>query len=296
MCLLGWLAIILVHFPYHRDAVSAPRHLEKSVAYYDSVYQAPVTGDEDDVYVQMAKSWAAASHVEDKVRSFVDQYGLQNKRVLDVGAGRGYLQDIVPDYTGLDISPSARRYFHKPFVEASATEMPFRDDEFDAIWTVWVLEHVPSPESALNEMRRVVKDGGLLFLRPAWNCTSWAAEGYDVRPYSDFGWRGKATKASLRIQESPLFQMTFTFPDRIIRSLALREGTPTAFHYQALEPNFAHYWQPDGDAVNSMDAYEAYIWFLSRGDECLNCEGGLREILTPARWPMILRVHKSSRG
>ena len=90
VCLVGWLAIILVHFPYHHDAVSAPRHLEKSVAYYDSVYQAPVTGEEDDVYVQIGKLAAAASHVEEKVRSFVDQYGLQNKRVLDVGAGSGY--------------------------------------------------------------------------------------------------------------------------------------------------------------------------------------------------------------
>ena len=28
------------------------------------------------------------------------------------GAGRGYLQDIVENYVGLDISVSAQRYFH----------------------------------------------------------------------------------------------------------------------------------------------------------------------------------------
>lgn len=42
--------------------------------------------------------------------------------------------------------------------------MPFEDGRFDAIWSVWVLEHVPNPEAALREMRRVVADRGLLFL------------------------------------------------------------------------------------------------------------------------------------
>jgi hypothetical protein len=148
-------------------------------------------------------------------------------------------------------------------------------------------------------MRRVVKDGGLVFLAPAWNCVSWAADGYDVRPYSDFGWAGKVTKASLRIRETSLFELCYTYPARVVQSLAWRlTGAPTAFHYRVLEPNYTHYWQPDSDAVNSMDPYEAYIWFRSRGDECLNCDGGIRELLHPQRWPMILRVRKGrgSRG
>lgn len=116
------------------------------------------------------------------VTRFVKVHSLENKRILDVGAGRGYLQDVVHDYTGLDISPTVQRFYHKPFVLASATAMPFKDGEFDALWTIWVLEHIPNPESALHEMRRVVKPGGLLLLAPAWFCPTWAAEGYPVRP------------------------------------------------------------------------------------------------------------------
>ena len=71
-----------------------------------------------------------------------------------------------------------------------------------------------------------------------------------------------------------------------------RERLPR-FIIGPLEPNFAHYWQPDSDAVNSMDSYEAYIWFLSRGDECLNCDGGIGELLQVRRWPMIIRVRKN---
>ncbi|MGZ8533266.1 MAG: methyltransferase domain-containing protein [Candidatus Binatia bacterium] len=40
-----------------------------------------------------------------------------------------------------------------------------------------MFEHVPNPEQAFREARRVTRDNGLIFLLPAWNCVSWAAEG-----------------------------------------------------------------------------------------------------------------------
>ena len=73
--------------------------------------------------------------------------------------------------------------------------MPFTDGDFDAIMSVWTLEHIPNPELALLEMRRVVKDGGYLILAPAWDCNEFAAHGYGVRPFSDFGWAGIVGKA-----------------------------------------------------------------------------------------------------
>jgi SAM-dependent methyltransferase len=81
---------------------------------------------------------------------------------------------------------------HKPFVAGSATATPFSDNAFDTIWTIWVLEHVPNPEQALREIRRAAKDGGLLFLAPAWDVPSWAAQGCDYHPYSDFGTGGES--------------------------------------------------------------------------------------------------------
>src|SRR5512146_92832 len=41
------------------------------------------------------------------------QQKLENAHVLEVGSGAGTLQDIVPDYTGLDISAGARAKYHK---------------------------------------------------------------------------------------------------------------------------------------------------------------------------------------
>jgi len=207
--------LTLIHFPYHADQDAPPKIKKESGAFYADIYAAPKTAsatpetakptEAESRYVQIAAEMVKREGILPRVTGFAKQYGLADKRVLDVGAGTGYLQDVVPNYVGLDISTSARRYFHKPFVEASATDMPFRDNEFDAAWSVWVLEHVPKPEQALNEIRRVVKDGGMLYLKPAWNCAWWMGEGYQVRPYSDFDVQGKIRKASLNLLASPYY-------------------------------------------------------------------------------------------
>ena len=71
--------------------------------------------------------------------------------------------------------------------------------------------------------------------------------------------------------------------------MAARFG-PTGLRYRRLTPNYEQYWVPDSDAVNSIDRYEAKLWFMSRGDECLNCEDALLDSSSP----LIIRVHKSA--
>ena len=95
--------------------------------------------------------------------------------------------------------------------------MPFHDNYFEAIWSIHVLEHVPDPESALLEMRRVLKPGGLLFLSPAWYCRPWAAQGYAVRPYSDLDLKGKVVKASIPLRNNLIFRAGYVIPRRLGR-------------------------------------------------------------------------------
>ena len=215
---------------------------------------------------------------------------MQRKRVLEIGGGTGYLQDVVDDYTGLNIGAVFKRYYHKPFVVGSATALPFSDNGFDAAWSIFVYEHVINPELGFSELRRVVKDGGVVMLLPAWNCTSWAAQGYEVRPYSDFGVTGKITKASLGIREQPLFQAVYRYPIRLLRLWSARIWRgPTRLRFRTLQPNYSHYWVADSDAVNSIDRFEALQWFLTRGDQCLNCDG--RDFWRN-QGPLVLRIHK----
>ena len=267
------LEIVLVAalFPYHTEAPERitfePQASDQK--FYDQTYS---ENEKELKYVEFARAAAKANGVEDTVSKFVKEHHLENSRVLEVGAGSGLLQDQVQNYTGLDISATARRYFHKPFVQGDARAMPFRDGEFDAVWSIWVLEHVPNPEMALAEMRRVIRPNGLLLLYPAFMVSPLDAEGYHVRPFRDFGVKGKLVKLSIPLRESPLFWVAYMFPIRAIRRATLAlTGQPTSFHYWTVKPNYDRYWEADSDAVNSLERYETYLWFKSRGDICLNC-------------------------
>jgi SAM-dependent methyltransferase len=146
--------------------------------------------------------------------------------------------------------------------------MPFPDNSFDGVWSIWVFEHVPNPEQTPQEARRVTRDKGVLFLLPKWDCTTWAAEGYEVRPYSDFDLFGKIIKASIPLRSSPPFRLMSIIPNRLVRSLVAPFG-PTRLHYRRLNPNYDKYWVADRDAVNSIDSHEALLWFLTRGGRAL---------------------------
>jgi hypothetical protein len=290
---------VALNYPYDVDAPASGKELEESRKYYADAYQQTASAQQPDSeydtkYLQVAASAAASNQIKEKVQSFVNRYGLHQKPVLDIGSGRGYLQDVAEDYTGLDISASVRRFYHKKFVLASATAMPFPDNSFDGAWSIWVLEHVPNPEQALRECRRVIRNGGVILLYPAWNCTSWAANGYDVRSYSDLDLTGMLIKASIPLRSSVPFKAVACIPTRIIRDVASRFGRPTTLHYQRLSPNYKEYWEADSDAVNSIDPHEVMLWFRSRGDECLNCAGSARSVFTRCEFPLIIRIHKPS--
>ncbi len=204
---LGWAslavaALTALHFPTAVDGPAVPAPLaEDADNFYEAAYSASAAGAADSKYVRTAQLAAHLEDVEPKIRQFVNEYRLQSARVLEVGAGSGTLQDVVADYTGLDIAASAARFFHKPFVHGSATKLPFGANQFDVCWTIWTLEHVPNPERALKEMRRVVRDGGYLYLYPAWNNPTWAPKGYPVRPFADLSWPEKIAKTSLLVRE-----------------------------------------------------------------------------------------------
>lgn len=283
-----------IHFPYDIDAPLTEQELEAARKYYTDAYRKPVEENKDKSeyetkYIRVAEAAAKTARIEERVSEFVRQFKLSDREVLEIGSGRGYLQDIAEKYTGLDISPTVARFYHKKFVLGSATAMPFADDTFDGVWSIWVFEHVPNPEQAFREARRVTRDNGVLFLLPAWNCTSWAAEGYEVRPYSDFNTVGKIIKASIPLRSSPPFIAMSKLPNRLVRNLVAQFG-PTKLRYRRLRPNYDQYWVPDSDAVNSIDRYEAMLWFRSRGDECLNCDDAP---LSLSHMPLIIRVHKS---
>jgi SAM-dependent methyltransferase len=286
-----------LNFPFDVDSPPTQQEIAAAQKYYTDAYQKPgadreVRSEFESKYIQVAADQAKIYRIEDQVSGFVKDFNLRDRPVLEIGSGMGNLQDVAENYIGLDISPSVARFYHKKFVLGSATALPFPDNSFDGVWSIWVFEHVPNPEQAFREARRVIKDGGVLFLLPAWNCSPWAAEGYEVRPYSDFNLAGKLVKASIPLLSSSIYWIPTHVPIRAARSVVARTN-PTRLRYRRLAPNYEKYWMSDSDAVNSIDSHEAMLWFVSRGDECVNCEDA-SVFLPRFSKPLVIRVHKSA--
>lgn len=95
-------------------------------------------------------------------RDFFDLLGdLRGRRILDVGCGLGTyrapLEARGAIWVGLDLTgPTAQ-------VIGDANRLPFRDGAFDGIMCSAVLEHLPEPDLMMVELRRVLREGGLLF-------------------------------------------------------------------------------------------------------------------------------------
>ena len=90
-------------------------------------------------------------------------------RVLEIGCGAGNILAQVPRARrfGIDLAESllakaARRLVKRgTLVQGDAEHLPFRDRALERVYCSEVLEHIPSPGSALAEMRRIVADGGV---------------------------------------------------------------------------------------------------------------------------------------
>lgn len=99
------------------------------------------------------------------------------QRVLDVACGTGVVARAAAEriadarsVVGLDLNPAmlevARRVC--PDIEwrqADVADLPFGDREFDAVLCQSALFFFPDPRAALNEMTRVVKEGGVVAIQ-----------------------------------------------------------------------------------------------------------------------------------
>jgi ubiquinone/menaquinone biosynthesis C-methylase UbiE len=102
--------------------------------------------------------------------------------LLDVGCGTGHFVDLWQSsgmaVVGLDISREMLQFAHRrhpgvPAVQGDATVLPFRDDSFDVVSLVTVLEFLPSPEAALREAERVARKGILLGVLNSLSPVAW---------------------------------------------------------------------------------------------------------------------------
>lgn len=116
--------------------------------------------------------WGCAgpiSHIKDRLPA--------GSRILDVGCGCGrHLFPLSSCYstTGIDISVTAlgkaKDYLKKQnrkadYATASLTHLPFKEETFDAVICLGVLQHLTEPgrSAAVSQIRRILKCKGLVF-------------------------------------------------------------------------------------------------------------------------------------
>jgi SAM-dependent methyltransferase len=95
--------------------------------------------------------------------------------------------NYITRYTGLDIE-TALVYDDKvkPDFTWDGAVMPFDDNSFDTMMATEVLEHCPDPGKIINEMKRVLKPGGLIFFTVPflWNLHEVPHDEYRFTPFA----------------------------------------------------------------------------------------------------------------
>ena len=123
-------------------------------------------------------------------------------RVLDAGAGEGRYRPKFAHtcYTGVDLAVGDVTWdYHGLDAICTLTRLPFNPDTFDAVICTQVLEHVTEPQQVLQEIQRVLKAGGRLFLTAP---QSWHQhqKPHDYYRYTSFGLRYLFERAGLQPQ------------------------------------------------------------------------------------------------
>lgn len=107
---------------------------------------------------------------------------LRNKKILDFGCGWGnfliYCLKSGYDIVGVDISKSRCEFFKlmieelrlpktwkSRYIIYEGYELPFKTERLDIVIANQVLEHVRDLRKTLDEIRRVLKSGGIFYIR-----------------------------------------------------------------------------------------------------------------------------------
>jgi len=160
---LGIVAGEVLDFRQQREGVDAElvRFWSSSEEYYETARNVNLDFDDASHAGHRAVLQALADH--------------SVTRVLDIGCGSGEfpvaLTARLPQvrYVGIDVSTTAVRAAHElrrpgAYAAMDAERLMFADASFDAVISLYALEHFTHPRQTLDEIARVLKPGGVLAL------------------------------------------------------------------------------------------------------------------------------------
>jgi SAM-dependent methyltransferase len=114
-----------------------------------------------------------------KQKKLISQAYLDNKEAVIVNLGSGS-SNMSSKVSNVDIYPYA-----DVDMTCDINSLPFKNDSVDMVFSIAVLEHVPSPEHVVAEILRILKPGGTVY------CLFPFMQGFHAAPY-DYSRRSQA--------------------------------------------------------------------------------------------------------
>lgn len=124
--------------------------------------------------------------IRDSEWDILKNYFRKECNFIDVGCGAGYTlkkaaEDLQCKGIGIDPEPGAHgvgRYSDSKsdspeIIQGNAENIPFDDQAFELVFSSHVLEHVNDEQKSLQEMKRVLKDDGVLIIGMPTALMSW---------------------------------------------------------------------------------------------------------------------------
>lgn len=115
--------------------------------------------------------YSVGTRVRDTI--FLDMFNIKKgDTILDVGCGLGYFTDLMSrqgaSCVGIDLDKECIDYCQKnmqgDYQLCDINKLPFPDKTFDKVLCTEVLEHINHNGVVLDEIRRVVKDNGIIIV------------------------------------------------------------------------------------------------------------------------------------
>ena len=145
---------------------------------------------------------------QDTVNRLSEYLDLSDKIVVDVGGGSGYVGELLRQvgasaYT-VEYDENEMILGEHSFtggVRGDGRYLPIRDSIVDVSYSSNVLEHVEGPALMLEEMARVLRPGGLLYL----GFTNWLSPwgGHETSPYHYLGGSWSARRYERKYGRAP---------------------------------------------------------------------------------------------
>jgi ubiquinone/menaquinone biosynthesis C-methylase UbiE len=122
-------------------------------------------------------SWRNAT--EPYINELLEDIIKPRHKVLEVGCGQGieFMQNLQKNInlTGIDYSKKsllkAKSNIAKKFsgktnkkfflINGDAENLPFKDSQFDVVYSIGVLHHTPDTQKGINEIHRILKEDGI---------------------------------------------------------------------------------------------------------------------------------------